>query len=77
MDATQTAQDLIAADQMTGTVKQDAEGMATAITSVVQAIDGGSGMADAVSGVAGSADMYSVADGFTTKLFVAYAPFTA
>lgn len=77
VDATQTAQDLIAADQMTGTVKQDAEGMATAITSVVQAIDGGSGMVDAVSGVAGSADMYTVADGFDTKLFVAYAPFTA
>lgn len=77
VDATQTAQDLIAADQMTGTVKQDAEGMATAITSVVESIGSGSGMADAISGVAGSADMYSVADGFTTKLFVAYAPFTA
>ena len=77
VDATQTAQDLIAADKMTGTVKQDAEGMATAITSVVQAIGGGSGMADSISSVAGSADMYSVADGFTTKLFVAYAPFTA
>ena len=77
VDATQTAQDLIAADKMTGTVKQDAEGMATAITSVVQAIGGGSDMADSISSVAGSADMYSVADGFTTKLFVAYAPFTA
>lgn len=77
VDATQTAQDLIAADKMTGTVKQDAEGMANAITSVVSAIGGGSGMADAVSSTAGTADMYSVADGFTTKLFVAYAPFTA
>ena len=77
VDATQPAQDAIAADQMTGTVKQDAEGMATAITSVVEAIGGGSDMAASVSSVAGSADMYSVADGFTTKLFVAYAPFTA
>ena len=77
VDATQTAQDLIAADQMTGTVKQDAEGMATAITSAVEAIGSGSAMADAISSVAGSADMFSVADGFTTKLFVAYAPFTA
>ncbi len=77
VDATQTAQDLIAADKMTGTVKQDAEGMANAITKVVSAIGGGSGMADAISEVAGTADMYSVADGFTTKLFVAYAPFTA
>lgn len=77
VDATQTAQDLIAADKMTGTVKQDAEGMANAITSVVSSIGDGSGMADAVSSVAGSADMYSVAEGFTNKLFVAYAPFTA
>ena len=77
VDATQPAQDAIAADSMTGTVKQDAEGMATAITSVVEAIGGGSDMAGSVSSVAGSADMFSVADGFTTKLFVAYAPFTA
>ena len=77
VDATQTAQDLIAADKMTGTVKQDAEGMATAITGAVQAIGSGSAMADAISSVAASADMFSVADGFTTKLFVAYAPFTA
>ena len=77
VDATQNAQDAIAADKMTGTVKQDAEGMATAITSVVESISGGSAVADAISGVAGSADMFSVADGFTNKLFVAYAPFTA
>ena len=77
VDATQPAQDAIAADKMTGTVKQDAEGMATAITSVVKSIGSGSGMADAVSGVASTADMFSVAEGFTTKLFVAYAPFTA
>ena len=77
VDATQTAQDLIAADQMTGTVKQDAEGMANAITSVVEEIGAGSGMDSAISTAAGSADMYSVADGFTNKLFVAYAPFTA
>ena len=77
VDATQTAQDLIAADKMTGTVKQDAEGMANAITSVVKAFGGGASLADAVSETAGSADMFSVADGFTNKLFVAYAPFTA
>ncbi len=76
VDATQVAQDAIAADQMTGTVKQDAEGMATAITGVVQGIAGGSAVADAVSAVAGTADMYTVAEGFTNKLFVAYAPFT-
>ena len=77
VDATQTAQDLIAANKMTGTVKQDADGMASAITGAVQAIASGSAMADAISSVAASADMFSVAAGFTTKLFVAYAPFTA
>lgn len=75
VDATQTAQDLIAEDKMTGTVKQDAEGMATAITSVVEAVGDGSSMAEAVSSVAGEAEMFSVADGFTNKLFVAYAPY--
>ena len=77
VDATQTAQDLINADQMTGTVKQDAKGMADAITAVVKSISAGSDMASAISSVADSAEMYSVANGFTNKLFVAYAPYTA
>ena len=75
VDATQTAQDLINADKMTGTVKQDAEGMADAICSTVAAVSTGSAMADAVSAVADSNEIFSMADGFTNKLFVAYAPF--
>ena len=62
---------------MTGTVKQDAEGMANAIAAAVQNIAGGDKVADAVSKVASSADIYSLAEGFTNKVFVAYAPFTA
>ena len=77
VDATQVAQDAIAADTMTGTVKQDAEGMAAAICSEVAAVIGGASVADAAAEVVASADIYSMADGFTNKVFVAYAPFTA
>ena len=77
VDATAAAQELIAAGKMTGTVKQDAEGMAKAIAEVAAAVGEGTAMTDAIATVAGSADMYSVAEGIANKLFVAYAPFTA
>ena len=77
VDATQVAQDAIAADTMTGTVKQDAEGMAAAICSTVAAIGDGSSVADAAALVADSEDIYSMAEGFSNKIFVAYAPYTA
>ena len=38
---------------------------------------GTDGDADAIASVAASADIFSVAEGFTNKIFVAYAPFTA
>ena len=63
--------------KMTGTVKQDAEGMAAAIASVVKANGEGTAMADAISATAATnADMYTVADGIANKLFVAYAAYT-
>ena len=77
VDATESAQGLIADGKMTGTVKQDAEGMAKAIASVAAAVGEGTAMADSIAEVAASADMYSVAEGIANKLFVAYAPFTA
>jgi len=77
VDATQVAQDAIAADTMTGTVKQDAQGMADAICGTVTAVAAGSSVADAAAAVVSSADIYSMAEGFTNKVFVAYAPFTA
>ena len=76
VDATQVAKDAIAADEMTGTVKQDAEGMAQAICDTVSGVAGGSSVADAASAVANSADIYSLASGFNNKVFVAYAPYT-
>ena len=77
VDATDAAKELIAAGKMTGTVKQDAEGMAAAIASVVKADGEGTAMADAISAAAATnADMYTVADGIANKLFVAYAAYT-
>lgn len=77
VDATESAQELIKDGKMTGTVKQDAEGMANAIASTVEAVGAGSSMVDALAAVVSSADMYSLAEGLSNKLFVAYAPFTA
>ena len=76
VDATDAAQELIAAGKMTGTVKQDAVGMAEAIADVVEAVAAGASMADAIGAEADLADMYSVADGIANKLFVAYAAYT-
>lgn len=76
VDATDAAKELIAAGKMTGTVKQDAEGMAAAIAAVVADAGDGVSVADAISAIAGSADMYSIASGLTNKLFVAYAAYT-
>ena len=78
VDATDAAKELIAAGKMTGTVKQDAEGMAVAIASVVKATGEGTSMADAVAATSATdADMYTIADGIANKLFVAYAAYTA
>lgn len=76
VDATESAQELIGDGYMTGTVKQDAEGMANAIADIAEAVGQGTAIADAVSTVAGSADMYSIAEGIPNKLYVAYAPYT-
>ena len=77
VDATDSAKELIANGKMTGTVKQDAEGMAVAIASVVKAAGEGTAMADAVAATAGTnSEMYSIADGIANKLFVAYAAYT-
>ena len=77
VDATDAAKELIGAGKMTGTVKQDAEGMATAISAVVKSVGEGTSMADAIAAVSGTnTEMYTVADGIANKLFVAYAPYT-
>ena len=76
VDATDSAQALIAQGVMTGTVKQDAEGMANAICEMVTSTAAGTSMADAAAAIASSNEIYTVAEGIDNKLYVAYAPFT-
>ena len=75
VDATDNAKALIAEGAMTGTVKQDADGMAAAIAQTVSGIAGGKAPADALAGLSDA--RFSLAADCNTKLFVAYAPYTA
>ena len=77
VDATASAQELIKAGKMTGTVKQDAEGMASAIAQTVKSVGEGKTLVDALAAVVAGDSKYSLAEGVASKLFVAYAPFTA
>ena len=74
VDATDNAKALIAEGAMTGTVKQDAQGMAAAIAQTVNAIAGGKTPADALASL--SDDRFTIASDCATKLYVAYAPYT-
>ena len=77
VDATDSAVQLIKDGKMTGTVKQDAEGMANAIAEVAAATGAGSTLTDGVAAAAAlNTDMYTIAEGIANKLFVAYAPYT-
>lgn len=76
VDATDAAKELIKAGKMTGTVKQDAEGMANAIADTAEQVGGGATMADALSSIVGSNEIYSLAEGIANKLYVAYAAYT-
>ena len=74
VDATDNAKALIAEGAMTGTVKQDAEGMASAIAQTVSAIAGGKAPVEALAAL--SDERFSIASDCESKLFVAYAPYT-
>ena len=74
VDATDNAKALIADGAMTGTVKQDAEGMAAAIAQTVKAIAAGTEPAKALAGL--TDERFTVASDCGSKLFVAYAPYT-
>ena len=74
VDATENAVALIADGAMAGTVKQDAEGMAAAIAQTAKAISEGKTPVDALAGL--TDERFSVASDCTSKLFVAYAPYT-
>ena len=74
VDATDNAKVLIADGAMTGTVKQDAEGMAAAICQSVKAIAEGKAPVDALAGL--SDERFTIASDCSAKLYVAYAPYT-
>ena len=59
---------------MTGTVKQDADGMASAIAQTVKAVSEGKTPVDALASL--SDERFSIASDCTAKLYVAYAPYT-
>ena len=74
VDATDNAKALIAEGAMTGTVKQDAEGMAAAICQTTKAIAAGKKPAEALASLSDS--RFSLSSDCNAKLFVAYAPYT-
>ena len=74
VDATDNAKALIADGAMTGTVKQDAEGMAAAIAQTVNGIAGGAAPRDVLAKLSDS--RFTIAGDCKGKLFVAYAPYT-
>lgn len=74
VDATDNAKALIAEGAMTGTVKQDAEGMAAAIAQTASGVTGGKAPVDALAALTDA--RFSIASDCNAKLFVAYAPYT-
>ena len=75
VDATENAKALIADGAMTGTVKQDAEGMASAIAQSVKGISEGQSPEAALGALSDA--RFSIASDCSKKLFIAYAPYTA
>ena len=69
VDATDAAKQLIADGKMTGTIKQDAEGMAQGIAYLVQNVGAGKElMADT--------DDFNVSEKVSNKIYIPYAPYT-
>ena len=74
VDATDNAKALIADGAMTGTIKQDAQGMAAAVSQTVKAVVDGAAPSDALAGL--KDERFSLDADCATKLYVAYAPYT-
>ena len=69
VDATDAAKQLIADGKMTGTIKQDAEGMANGIAYLAKNIQAGKElMADT--------DSFNISPNVSNKIFIPYAPYT-
>ncbi len=76
VDATNNAKSLIADGAMTGTVKQDAEGMAYAIAQAVAGVSEGKTAPEALKNALTDDQRFSIAEDCASKLYVAYAPYT-
>ena len=74
VDATDNAKALIAEGAMTGTIKQDAQGMAAAVAQSAKAIVDGTAPAEALAGL--KDERFSLDAECASKLYVAYAPYT-
>ena len=74
VDATDNAKSLIADGAMAGTIQQDAQGMAAAVSQTVKAVIEGATLADALAAL--TDERFSIAPECATKLYVAYAPYT-
>ena len=74
VDATDNAKTLIAEGAMTGTIQQDAQGMAAATSATAKAMLDGATAADALAGL--KDDRFSIAPESASKLYIAFAPYT-
>ena len=74
VDATDNAKVLISEGAMVGSIKQDAEGMASAIAQTVAGVGTGKTVVDTLSGL--SDERFSLAEDCAAKLYIAYAPYT-
>ena len=74
VDATDNAKALISEGAMTGTIKQDAQGMAAAVAQSAKAIVDGTAPAEALAGL--NDERFSLDAECASKLYVAYAPYT-
>ena len=69
VDATDAAKHLIADGKMTGTIKQDAEGMAEAIAFLTQNVAEGKAVMDGT-------DSYNISENVSNKIYIPYAAYT-
>ena len=69
VDATDAAKQLIADGKMTGTIKQDAEGMAEAIAFLTQNVAEGKAVLDGT-------DSYNISENVSNKIYIPYAAYT-
>ena len=70
VDATDAAKQLIADGKMTGTIKQDADGMAEAITFLTENIAEGKTLMDGTEG------KYNISETVSNKIYIPYATYT-